>query len=209
MIINNRGKFGYSLMELLVVISIITILMGVSFPMLSDYGRQRSLDNGTEILRQAILKAKNSARAPSQEDEFEVDDGYQVLFRVEQPPPQEIRICKVAFGTYKNFLDSDDNGACNDEAINLPRGIHVNAVGWRDLSGNFRAVDDAGYSGIQFEMDGNGMKFFSGSGANDNGHLDGLDKSDKQQFVIRVGNVEDGKTKDIVIQVVTGAMYVD
>ena len=59
-----RGLAGFSLVELLVSISIVTLMLGVGVPAFRAYGRQSAFDQAATDIQVAVLQAHNLAFAP-------------------------------------------------------------------------------------------------------------------------------------------------
>ena len=59
-----RKKNGFTLIEMIVVISILAIMVAVSIPAYRSYGRRNELRNAAQQVRQALVEAQNMALAP-------------------------------------------------------------------------------------------------------------------------------------------------
>lgn len=64
---------GFTLVELLVSISIVTVMMGVGLPAFRNYGRKAELNQAATDIQVAILQAHNLALAPESDKPSAVD----------------------------------------------------------------------------------------------------------------------------------------
>jgi prepilin-type N-terminal cleavage/methylation domain-containing protein len=74
-----RGSFGFSLVELLVSISIVAVMLGVGIPAFRAYGQKAELGQAATDIQVALLQAHNLALAP-ESDKPVVVDYYGVQF---------------------------------------------------------------------------------------------------------------------------------
>ncbi len=152
-------KKGFSLVELLVVISIIAILAALLLVNYKSGQKQLALNRAASKLAQDIRRAQEMAMAAEEVGENVPKGGYGIYFR-KQPSPQR---------SYIFFADKDINNKCDfgNESINEIEfeggGIKIKDLGGNHLNVIFRPPDpvtlftDADgnildYSGISIEI---------------------------------------------------------
>ncbi len=115
----NQGQSGFSLVELLISIAIITVLLGVGVPAFRTYGRQSELRQAATDIQLALLQAHNLSLAPEADrpPTADLDVGY---YAVAFDPAGGFRVVRGVDSRAIGFTISE---LSNPEAHTLPSGI--------------------------------------------------------------------------------------
>lgn len=83
-------KNGFTLVEILVTISIVALLMIISIPSFRNYKYRNDLSRGADLIQSAVYEARNLALAP-QTDKAD-DSGYYVIRFTDESNGNEVAI---------------------------------------------------------------------------------------------------------------------
>lgn len=197
-----HNTFGYSLIEMLAVIGIITVVLSIGFPVLKGQGQKRVLSQAAYKVKQSIEKTRIEANAPG----VDVVDptstnGFQIVFPVGQTPPTTLSFCYAVFDNY--FA-----GSCDREQYRLPGRVIVTDVLQWNGTDNGVSIVDAGKtlegSGLQFEIAKNGIRIIKKL----SGESGVVIVPSESQLIIRLESLDTNETKDVVVHTLTGVVYV-
>ncbi len=140
------SRRGYSLIELMVVIAVITVIGITSIPNLLNRNDRLLLDSSASQLRQVIIEAATRAKAPDKNDSagspqvFQVTLGKFTTANVAGTANGEVTTNSIALERGLMQCDSGDlqGGFTTLRNITLPRGIYVSSF----YPSNQTALDD-------------------------------------------------------------------
>ncbi len=115
---------GFSLVELLISIAIITVLLGVGVPAFRNYGQVAELNQAATDIQLALLQAHNLALAPETGKPAEIDY-YGVAFTQDPQLRQSFTVVRGQKGTANIVTPSD---LPNPDRHELPAGITVSPM---------------------------------------------------------------------------------
>lgn len=201
-----KSSKGYTIIELIVVMSIISIVLLLTFPAFSNHNRRRSLQQGAIMLKQAIDQARVMAEAPERgldTNSANGDNGYQVSFEVFGEIPEVVAVCPAPVPNILQVL-----GDCKGIwSIALPNGMRVKEVKWWDGDATETSLTTVPTQlSFKFRLKSGDMEIYglvSGVSA------DFTTESEPYNYlIIRLESTKNARTKDLVMNLLTGLMYV-
>ncbi len=122
---------GFTLTELIVVISILTIMATLGLASYRDYREKNNLRIAAQEIRSALVEAQNLALAPEDKDESgNVAQGYGIYLRRGMPPPDP----KEVFWTTNRAYASEYSPRYKRRDIKTPENIRLFGFGALDDS---------------------------------------------------------------------------
>lgn len=137
---------GYTIVELLLVMAIMTILLSVGVMTFRLANAKRDLNQAADMLREQIEAIKTQTNAPAQEitDDELINGGYQLLAKVGS---REITIARY-------YIDSGGTTQIKDTStINLPSSVVVKEIDYLNnntVTQRYQSANDQG--GIRFKF---------------------------------------------------------
>lgn len=170
MLLRRINRRGYSLVELLVVIAVITVIGITSIPNFFNRSDRMLLDSSASQIRQVIIEAQTRSQAPDKNDSSGTPQVFQVSFgKFTQAAATgtangEVTTNTVALERGLVQCDSGDlqGGFTTLRNITLPRGIYVSSFYPSNQNPVVNSDDDKAV--IRFAVGENG--FSCGSNAN-------------------------------------------
>lgn len=123
--------FGYSLIELVLVVGLMSLFAVISGPGIKKYTARKNLEQGVEQIAQAINQAKTLAAAPDSSVATSeiVSGGYRIDFdKLAGSQRQELLIERIS--DFNNYVDGVDL-----QKEYLPTDVKINSIDFLDANG--------------------------------------------------------------------------
>jgi len=132
-----RGESGFSLMEMLVVVSLVAIGAGIAMPLIGQWGPALQSDGALRVVMGLLVQARETAITQRRDMQVTFTNGNQVqIIREEVPPPATTLIAN-------QFLESNVQFALIPGVPDTP-----------DAFGNANPISFGAAATIQFSPDG-------------------------------------------------------